>query len=896
LNSNFRISNKSHVSQGTVEKNHEDDKDYQEDKLAVYWSNEVDKVAQQLHSSLEHGLTTYEAEIRLKEHGKNLLTHRKSLTWVHLLLSQFKSPIILIFIAAATLSYFLEDAQDAIIILSIIFISAGLGFWQENGAANAIRKLLLIVKTRATVVRDGKEKEVLAEEIVIGDIVILRAGDGIPGDCYIINSRDLFANESFLTGESYPVEKATEGRSLSVDTPLPKRTNTLLMGSYVTSGKAKAIVVKTGSKTELGKISSHLQTKRTETDFERGVRRFGYFLAEITLLLVIANFTINMFLHRAVLDSFLFSLALAIGLTPQLLPAIISVNLAHGAKKMASKNVIVKRLDSIENLGSMNILCSDKTGTLTAGIIELHSAIDITGEKNDKVLLYAYLNSINESGFVNPIDQAITRTGKKIQGLDTSGFEKLDEIPYDFGRKRLSVLLGKKFAKDEKAGNNLVFVGDHDHHLLITKGALYNILDSCSTVETSNKIIELDAGHRQAIGNIFEQLSSKGLRVLGLSYRHFDATINQVTKADENESTFLGFLVLWDPVRDDATKSIAALEELGISLKLISGDNKLIASYVGEKVGLRGSHLLTGSEIDMMSPEAFENRIKDIDIFAEVEPRQKERIIQALRKRPENVVGYIGDGINDAPALHASDIGISVDTATDVVKEEADLVLLGKDLNVLAEGVKEGRKTFANTSKYVFMATSANFGNMFSTAVASFFLPFIPMLPKQILFNNILTDLQEMTIATDTVDRELISRPRRWDINLIRRFMIVFGTLSAAFDFTMFAILLFVLHPSIDQFRTAWFIESVVSASLVVLIVRTPKPTIRSRPSKYLLLSTCIISGIALVIPLSPIGVLFSMVKLSTQFYGWIFAVVICYIISAELVKRFFYRLNTHVS
>jgi Mg2+-importing ATPase len=893
----------------------------------AYWSKEIDEVALWFRTAIDKGLANQEAQNRLKEYGKNILATKSLPSSVHLLLYQFKSPIVIIFIATAILSYFLASAHDATIILVIVFLSAGLGFWQERGATKAVEQLLSLVKTRVTVLRDGKEWEIPTETTVLGDVVCLSAGDRIPADCLIVESKDLFVNESFLTGESYPIEKAAQGRALPEDTPLHKRSNSLFMGSYVASGRAKAIVVRTGSGTELGKISSAVKSRRAETDFERGVRRFGSFLIEVTLILVIANFAINVFLHRAILDSFLFSLALAIGLTPQLLPAIISVNLAHGAKRMAAKKVIIRKLDSIENFGSMNILCSDKTGTLTTGVIELHSAINVAGLNDDRVLLYAYLNAINETGFVNPIDQAVIRAGRvrgRVIEDSASIYEKLDEIPYDFTRKRLSILVrerhgSSRLKNDRNSSSPFVSttpappasnVGTFKRDLLVTKGAISNILAACSKVEIPpGSVLDLDSSHRESIERIFEQMSQKGFRVLGVSYRYFDSpldtvtpisansTIRRITKADEDDSIFLGFLVLWDPVKDDAPHSIANLKKLGISLKMISGDNRLIAGYVGEKVGLSGSRLLTGPELDKMGPEALEKQVSDIGVFAEIEPQQKERIILALRKSG-NVVGYMGDGVNDAPALHASDIGISVSTATDVVKQEADIVLLEKNLKVLAEGVKEGRRTFANTLKYVFMATSSNFGNMFSTAAASFFLPFIPMLPKQILLNNLLTDLQETTIASDRVDKEVLLRPGRWDMAFIRRFMIIFGPLSALFDFAMFGVLIFLLHATDDQFRTAWFIESVVSASLVVLVIRSSKPLFRSRPSKYLLIGTCLVAAAAFSLAsfTTPIGIIFGLVSLPIPFYAWIGATVAMYIITAELTKRLFYKSTRIIS
>ena len=859
-----------------------------------YWCESPDTVARKLGTDYKNGLTGQEAERRIKKYGKNVVTATRIATPLRLLLHQFKTPIILLLMAAAILSYFLEDTHDAVIILVIVILSAGLGWWQENGATNTIMRLLALVKLKSDVLRDGKEREVASEGIVLGDIVILRAGDRIPGDCRLIESKDLFVNEAFLTGESFPAEKIAD-RILPPGTRISERVNCVFMGSYVISGMAKASVVSTASRTELGKISSRLRTAKPESDFERGVRQIGYFLAEVSLILIITNFAVNIYLNRSVLDSLLFSLALAVGLIPQLLPAIISVNIAHGAKRMSSRHVIVKRLASIENLGSMNVLCSDKTGTLTAGVMEVHSGVNFTGKKIDSVLLYAYLNSTHETGFVNPIDQAIIRAGKDL-GLNPSNYQKLDEIPYDFSRKRISVLLliHEEDEAKKTTTTGLSIKQREKLPIMITKGAVHNVLDICSKVEVCPGIIcDLDSVLKDTIESTFNDLSQKGFRVLGVSYQYKDnnsSSSMHILKEDEHESVFLGFLVLSDPIKNDAAESVRSLRRLGISLKIISGDNRLIAGFIAKEVGLSSSHLLTGSELDKMTPDALERRANDIEIFAEVEPRQKERIIFALKK-VGNVVGYIGDGINDAPALHSADVGISVDTATDVVKEEADMILLDKDLRVLAEGVEEGRRTFLNTLKYVFMATSSNFGNMFSTATASFFLSFLPMLPKQILLNNLLTDTSEMTIASDTIDdTSMLCRPQRWNLGIIRRFMIVFGILSAAFDFVAFAILIFVLNASMEQFRTAWFIESVASASLAMLAIRTRKPLLRSRPGKYLLIVSFVVVGIAaLLIPFTPIGGLFGIIPLPATFYAWMAMVVIMYIVSIEFLKKIFF-------
>ncbi|HEY5469719.1 MAG TPA: magnesium-translocating P-type ATPase, partial [Bacteroidales bacterium] len=679
-----------------------------------FWSISTEELLKSLNAT-SVGLTSDEVRKRLISYGSNRLNQPKRWVTLTLIISQFKSPIILILLVATVLSFFLHDTADALIILLIVLVSGLLGFWQEHSASNAISKLLALVQIRSNVLRDGSEKEVPVEGIVPGDIVILNAGDIVPGDCVLLESKDLFVDEAMLTGETFPVEKSVS--VLAVDTALSHRTNTIWMGTHVVSGSASAIVTLTGKKTEFGKVSERLKLKSPETEFEHGIRRFGYFLGEVTLVLVVIIFAVNVFLKKPVLDSFLFSLALAVGLTPQLLPAIISINLSHGAKKMAQKKVIVKRLASIENFGSMNVLCSDKTGTLTEGIVKVESALDVTGVASDKVFLYAYLNAFYETGFTNPIDVAI-RNDRKI---DLSEYIKHDEIPYDFLRKRLSIAV--------KHG---------DEYIMVTKGALTNILEICSSVETvDGKVIEIASAQEQ-IQKHFAEFSSKGFRTLGIAYKSL-LSDSAITKNDEKDMTFLGFLTLFDPPKANITDTINSLKQLGVSLKVITGDNHLVAANLSKKMGLSDTNIITGTELRNMSDAALIGSVSRVDVFAEIEPNQKERIINALRKAG-NVVGYIGDGINDASALHAADVGISVDTAADVAKDAADIVLLEKDLGVLVEGVREGRTTFANTLKYVFMATSANFGNMFSMAGISLFIPFLPLLPKQILLTNLMTD------------------------------------------------------------------------------------------------------------------------------------------------------------
>ena len=831
----------------------------------AFWSFSVESQVDSLTSSF-NGLSTEVANTRLKQYGSNQLNTKKQSSNFKLFISQFKNSIILILLFATGLSFYLNEKVDAAIILTIIFISGSLGFWQEKGAANAIKDLLAMVQITVCVLRDNILTEIASEKLVPGDIIILKAGDIIPSDCLLTSSENLFVDEALLTGESYPVEKQT--CVLSIDTPLSQRSNTLWMGTHVQSGSGKALVIATGISTEFGKLSLRIKQKAPETEFERGVRRFGYLLMEVTLILVILIFAVNVYLAKPIVDSFLFALALAVGLTPQLLPAIISVNLAHGAKRMASQKVIVKQLASIENFGSMNVLCSDKTGTLTEGLVHLKGTLDINGQPNTKVGRYAYINSFYETGFKNPIDEAI----RNYQTFDLTNTAKLAEIPYDFYRKRLSLL-----------------IKDQNDTLIIAKGALTNILDICNTAESSDgSILSIDTVRAQ-IDQKYQEFSREGFRTLGVAYKRLPNQI-ALSNQDENDLCFLGFLTFFDPPKTNCAKTIQQLRELGVTLKIITGDNRLVASTVSKQLGLAEHEILTGPQIHNMSDLALMNQVADVDLFAEVEPNQKERIILALKKAGF-VVGYMGDGINDVSALHVADVGISVDSAADVAKETAQIVLLEKDLGVLVQGVKEGRITFANTLKYVFMATSSNFGNMFSMAGASLFLPFLPLLPKQILLTNLLTDFPEMTIASDNVDLQMIAQPRRWDIKFIRKFMMTFGFVSSIYDYMTFGLLL-LLDVSPEEFRTAWFTESVLSASLIVFVVRSSQPFFKTRPSNYLSLATFSIVITTLCLPYTPLASLTGFVPLPMHLITLLVAIVAMYLCTAELAKHYFYKVT----
>ncbi|BBO32291.1 magnesium-translocating P-type ATPase [Lacipirellula parvula] len=830
----------------------------------AFWASTVDQQMLWLQST-RYGLSALVAEDRYRSQIARRPV-RKRHRRLRLFLSQFKSPITLLLIGTATLSILLHDHVDALIVLIIVFAGAFLGFWQEWGAAGALEKLLALVSTKSVVLRDSRRIEIPTDQVVPGDVVELSAGTTIPGDCLLIECSELHVDEATLTGESFPVEK--RAGVVPADALLSQRSNTLLAGTHVVSGFAQALVIQNGSATEFGRISQRLELRPPETEFERGIRHLGNLLLEVTMALLVVIFAANVLFKRDVLEALMFALALAVGLTPQLLPAIISVNLAQGARQMAKLKVIVKRLSSIENFGSMNVLCSDKTGTLTTGIISVHSALDPAGTPCDATLRAAAINAWLQAGFANPIDEAI----RKQQTLDAT-YRKVDEFPYDFIRKRLSVL-----------------VESDGEYLLISKGAVDNVLSACSSVKLSDESCGELSTYEGAVHRQYCELSAQGFRTLGIAECRYGASLpgGERTNQMEREMTFLGFLVLQDPPKEGIADTISQINGLGITLKMVTGDNSHVAEHVAKQVGLATSSILTGGDLRQLSDEALLSRVRDTDVFAEIEPNQKERIILALQKAGE-VVGYLGDGINDATALHAADVGISVDQAVDVAKEAADIVLLERDLNVLVQGVRAGRETFANTLKYVFMATSANFGNMFSMAGASLFLPFLPLLPKQILLLNLMTDFPEMAIANDRVDDELLAVPRRWDIAFIRRFMIVFGPLSSLFDFVTFCVLL-KMGGNKELFRTAWFFESLISACLVVVVVRTRRPFWKSQPGRLLSLANALMISAAFILPFLAWTGTLGFVPLPPTLIVVLMTIVAAYVGSVEVAKRWFYR------
>lgn len=827
--------------------------------LAAWWALPIEAVLAGLRSSAA-GLGGAEARHRLTIHGPNVAAPRRRTTSIRLIAAQLSSPMALLLLMAAVLSIAVGEAVDGTIIIGIILSSGLLGFWQERRAAGAVEQLLAMIRRSAVVVRDGMPREIPFSEVVPGDVVRLAAGASVPGDARLLEAKDLFVDQAALTGESYPAGKAPG--TTAADTPVAARTNAIHLGTHVVSGTASALVVRTGAATEFGAIALRLALRPPETEFERGVRRFGYLLLEIATTLVIVIFAVNVALDRPVLDALLFTLALAVGLTPQLLPAIVSVTLAQGARHMARERVLVRRLTAIEDLGGMEILCTDKTGTITEGVVAVHAAEDWRGAPSERVRLLAYLNAAFETGFPNPIDDAL----RALRPDGADAFSKTDEVPYDFVRTRLSVA-----------------VTDGHGRLLVTKGAVSAVLDACERAQDASGALSDISTVRTAIEARFEALSRDGYRCLGVAYREMEGGA-PVSRGDERGLTFAGILSLADPLKARAADSLRELARLGIRVTLVTGDNRHVAARMAAEAGIDASIVRTGSELRRLSEAALVSDAPRIGVFAEVEPNQKERIIRALRRAGYSV-GYLGDGINDAAALHAADVGISVDSATDVTRQSADVVLLAKDLGVLGQGVREGRRAFANTLKYVFITTSANFGNMFSMAGASLLAAFLPLLPKQILLINVLTDLPAMAIATDRLDPELVERPRGWNNHDIQRFMLGFGLVSSVFDYLTFGLLLLVSVPA-ATFRTAWFTESVLSELLILLVIRTRRPFFRSLPGAALLWTSAIVAACTVALPYTPFAGPLGFAVLPPWLLALVLGIVVLYAAASETSKR----------
>jgi len=826
-----------------------------------YWALDWQELAQRLGSS-SAGLSPDEAAGRLRQYGRNELREYASLSRLRVLWGQLRNPLLLLLVFAAAISALTGEWADSLIVLAVVFASVGVGYSREYSAQAAVAALRARVRTRCKVVRAASPEMISIEEVVPGDIVLLSAGSLVPADAVVIEAADCFVSQAVLTGESYPAEKRPG--AVAPATPLAGRTNCVFMGTNVRSGTARCLVVCTGKATQFGAIAQRLTLRPPETEFDRGIRRFGYFVTVAMLVMVLVVFLAHMLRGRPPIETMLFAVALAVGLSPELLPAILSVNLARGAQTMARRGVLVRRLNAIENLGSMDILCTDKTGTLTEGVVSVEGAYDESGEKSDDVLRLGAYNAALQAGLANPLDEAILRA----DAPDLSNVQKLGEIPFDFVRKRLSVI-----------------VRGPEGVRLITKGAFHHVMEVCTY---SADGAELSPAQRVRLEQRFVDWSSGGVRVLAVAVRAVESK-SAYGREDERALTFMGFLTFLDRPKEGVTQAIADLAKLGVSLKVITGDNRLVTQHIAKLVGMPADRVLTGQDLDEVHDEALWRAAEQTDLFVEVDPNQKERIILSLKKMG-HVVGFLGDGINDAPAMHAADTSLSVEKAVDVAREAADFVLLERHLDVIRGGIEEGRKTFANTLKYVLTTMSANLGNMVSMAVASLFLPFLPLLAGQILLNNFLSDIPAVGLADDSVDPELVARPGRWKIGFIGRFMVEFGFVSSAFDFLTFGALLVVFHAAPDLFRTAWFVESLLTELVIALVVRTRRPFFRSRPGTLLLTSTLVLIALTLAIPYVPFASLLSFVPLPGGLLAALCAITVLYVLATEIAKQWFFR------
>ena len=835
---------------------------------APFWSETPDNLFRSLSSS-PAGLEQGAAEQRLRSTGPNVIREERVSGLWGLLAKQFASPLVLILLFGSLVSFWLHDLSDAVIILVIVCGSALLSFWQEARASKAVQALRSRLALTSRVIRGGAELTVPTAELVPGDIVLLSAGNLVPADGLIVESTDFLVTQAALTGESLPVEKRP---GLAPPTaPISACTNAVFTGSSVRSGTARVLVVQTGANTQYGAIAKRLQQAEPETDFERGVRHFGTMLLRVMFVIVTFVLAINQLLGRPFVESMLFAVALAVGLSPELLPAIVTVTLSAGARHLASGGVIVRRLEALENFGSMTVLCTDKTGTITTGEVALADATDPSGRSSADVKRLAFLNAALETGIANPLDAALVAAGKDAK-LDTVGVTKIDEIPYDFQRRRLTIVL-------EQPGERQ----------LLTKGAFAEVLSICSSVDDGKLVAKLTPAKRSEFERYFAAKGQDGFRVLALATKRV-ATKSDYTLADERGLTFAGFLLFLDPPKNGAAQALQDLRLRGIATKVISGDNRHISAHVGTAVGLDAKAMLTGEQLATMTDEALWHLAPRTDLFVEIEPQQKERIVRALQ-RSGHAVGYLGDGINDAPALHAADIGISVNEAVDVARESADIVLLKADLGILCQGVEDGRRTFANTLKYISIAISSNFGNMVSMALATPLLPFLPLLPKQILLNNFLADLPSLAISTDRVDSEQLRRPQRWDVQFVKRFMLVFGLASSLFDFISFGALLWLFHAGERLFHTGWFTESLLTQMIVLLVLRTRRLAWRSRPGRLLIAAMVAVFLVALLLPYSgAFARAFELGPLSPAQLATLMGIVGAYLLATEALKHWFFR------
>lgn len=820
------------------------------------------------------GLTEAEAALRLQNIGPNLLEASPKRHALMAFLGKFRNPLVLILLVAAAISGGTGDFSSFVIIVVMVLVGVVLDFVQEYRAGAAADALKSAVALQVLVIRKGKERSIAAAAVVPGDLVKLSAGDLIPADGEIVEAKDFFVNQALLTGESFPVEKHAGDLPDDAVTDGELSASAAFMGSSVISGSAILEINQTGKQTRLGHISHSLIAAAPPTAFEVGTRRFGYLIARVTIALAAFVLLVNLALHRPPLESFLFALALAVGLTPELLPMVVSVTLSRGAMRMAKQRVIVKRLSAIHDLGSMDVLCTDKTGTLTEARIELIQHVGIDGQESEEVLLLGSLNSFFETGLKSPLDEAILAHALDDKCIDLSSWSKIDEVPFDFERRRVSVLV-------EHQGKRI----------LVIKGAPEDILARSIQVGTpSSAPLEPYNDAAKALAkDLFDAKSRDGFRLLAVGWKTVAADFSDIEVGDETGLVFAGFCAFVDPPKTSAMPALQAMSAAGIEVKILSGDNELVTRHLCESLGFPIAGLLTGAEITLLSDEALRGQLARTNLFCRVTPAQKHRILLAL-KQQGHTVGFLGDGINDAPSLHAADVGISVDSAADVAKQSAAMILLDKDLSVLANGVIEGRRTFANILKYVMMGTSSNFGNMLSMAGASLLVPFLPMLPIQILLNNLMYDFSEVPIPLDEVDRDQVLIPRHWDMGFIQRFMVIFGPISSAFDFLTFGLLLFVFRANEALFQTGWFVESLATQTLVIFVIRTRGRPWASRVHPVLAATTIGIVLLGIAIPVTPLARWFGFVPLPWHFLAALAAMAVAYLAVVELVKGWFFR------
>jgi len=822
-------------------------------------------------------LTSAQAADRLATEGRNVIAEKPRRPILLQLLLRFRNPLILLLLGASAVSAATGDVRSFVVTLIMVLLSVGLDFVQEHRAGRAAERLRQSAVTRSSVVRDGAPVEIPTPEIVPGDLVALSAGDLVPADGRLIESRDLFVNQALLTGEPYPVEKNVAHGQAQTSAVAADQPDVVLMGSSVTSGQGKLTVLHTGARTVLGQIGASLQREPPPSAFEQGTRAFGMLIVRLAAVMVLFVILVDAWRGRPWLESFLFAVALAVGLTPEMLPMVVSVTLSRGALRLSRKKVLVKRLTAIHDLGSMDVLCTDKTGTLTEAHIRLERHVDAFGAPSTRVLALAHLNSRFQSGLKGPLDEAIEAAAGELGGepmKSTAGdWRNLDELPFDFERRRGSVLVRRGMGAP----------------LLITKGAFESVLAVATRVDDGGPGRSLDDELRAQIQARWEALGQQGLRVLGVAWKPMEAGRQAIEKADERELILVGLLVFQDPPKQSARGALQSLREAGVSIKILTGDDPRVARHVCGELELTVEGVLTGAELSLLDDAALDAVVERTSLFCRVNPGQKDRVILSLKRR-KHTVGFIGDGINDASALHSADVGISVDTAVDVAKEAADLILMEHDLGVLHEGLLEGRRTLGNIIKYILMGTSSNFGNMFSMAGAAVFLPFLPMRPLQILVNNFLYDLSELPIPTDAIDDDFLSRPRRWDIEFIRKFMMVVGPVSSAFDFLTFFVLRRLLHAPEALFQTGWFVESLATQALVIFVIRTRGNPLRNRPSPALALTSLAVVAAGVVLPASPLGRTLGFVALPPLFYAALAAIVVVYLAAVQFVKGWFYR------